>query len=137
MLCKESVEEGVTRGVLASVNPDGNQGTLIDLTTRVVKPVKLAQFEVEDVLPNCMESSRLPPLICLLKKSLQLSKQGTVRWRVSTQMVVLVFRIGSHYGKEDGLKWVFLVAETGGLLENTWILALSLKALCVTMQVHF
>ncbi len=66
----------MSRGVLVSVSSDGQQGSLIDLVTRERNPVQLLQFEVEDMLTGSVDGSRLPPLLTLLRKVLQLSKQG-------------------------------------------------------------
>ena len=38
--------------------------------------VKLSEYEVQDSLGSCMEVSRLPVLVPLLKGSLQLARQG-------------------------------------------------------------
>lgn len=104
VLCKTSVEEGTTRAVLTRVTPSGGtlQGLAVDLTTRESKAVsvwggeggggegmcctcpiwyvfvqvKLSEYEVQDSLGSCMEVSRLPVLVPLLKGSLQLARQG-------------------------------------------------------------
>ena len=99
------MEEGTTRAVLTSVSPSGGtlQGLAVDLTTRESKAVsvgggegeegggsmcctcciwymfvqvKLSEYEVQDSLGSCMEVSRLPVLVPLLKGSLQLARQG-------------------------------------------------------------
>ena len=50
----------------------------VDLATRKLISVKLADYEVADSLKGCIDSSRLPALLPLLKSVLQLAKKGSV-----------------------------------------------------------